>query len=383
MGTDVFRFLEQKPLYYDEIDYNRFPTIYDEIKHHFTKNQTIIHLIGTNGKGSTGRFIAQVLYKHNISVGHYSSPHIRAFNERIWINGKDTPDQTLENAHKKLQSILSKEHSKALSYFEYTTLLAMLCFASCEVILLEAGLGGEYDATAVFEHTYTVITPIDFDHQAFLGETLREIATTKLNIMAKEAVIAKQKHQEVEHIAKKIAQKKNANLVFVTKDNNAQRLAQEVATEQNMPLYLQENLATAIVMLQKLNISPKKEDFYHKGLFGRCTQIAPNIIVDVGHNPLAAQALYDTLKPDKYILIYNTYGDKEYEKILTILQPIILHVEIIPVFSQRVEEREKLQNILKQLKIQYCSFKQIQNNKRYLVFGSFMVVEEFLKQIDE
>ena len=161
-------FLAQKPLYYKKIDYTRMPRAWESVREHFTL-PTIIHVIGTNGKGSTGRFLAHYLYKIGHRVGHYSSPHISKFNERIWIDGADIPDTILEQTHEKLQTFLSDEFIESLSYFEYTTLLGMLAFEGFEYVVLEAGLGGEYDATAVFGSDLTLITPISLDHEAFLG----------------------------------------------------------------------------------------------------------------------------------------------------------------------------------------------------------------------
>ena len=98
-------FLRDKPLYYTEIDYTRMPRIYEKVRSHFTASN-IIHLLGTNGKGTTGRFLASALFHKGYKTGHYTSPHILEFNERVWINGKNASYESLEVAHKKLQSIL-------------------------------------------------------------------------------------------------------------------------------------------------------------------------------------------------------------------------------------------------------------------------------------
>ena len=185
-------FLDKKPLFYKEIDLERMPKAYDLIKDKINI-KPIIHIVGTNGKGSTGRFLAHTLLKRGFKVGHYTSPHILRFNERIWINGNDINDEDLEKAHQKLQKLLPKNVSEALSYFEYTTLLAAISFEGLDFVIMEAGLGGEFDATNVFKKKISLITPIDFDHQNFLGNSIEEIATTKLNSIEKEAIIGYQK----------------------------------------------------------------------------------------------------------------------------------------------------------------------------------------------
>ena len=182
-------FLNKKPLYYKEIDYERMPRIWARVKKHFNLPK-IIHIVGTNGKGSSGRFLAYYLYKSGFKTGHYTSPHILKFNERIWIDGKDIDDESLEKFHESLLLILSKEEADSLSYFEYTTLLAVFSMQKCDYIVLEAGLGGEYDATSVFDNILTLVTSIDFDHKAFLGESIEEIARTKLNAVKRAMILS-------------------------------------------------------------------------------------------------------------------------------------------------------------------------------------------------
>ncbi len=223
-------FLDAKPLYYKEIDHLRVHRAYARLKSEIRHPQTI-HIVGTNGKGSTGRMIAHLAYLgaesreevagsreqragSGFSVGHFSSPHILKFNERIWLDGSDVDDETLEQAHRRLYSVLGQEMSEALSYFEYTTLLALVVFEKCDLIILEAGLGGEYDATNVCDKALSIITPIGIDHQAFLGDSIEEIARTKIRSIQKRVLLAPQPYPEVEKIAEEIAREKGAVLYW-------------------------------------------------------------------------------------------------------------------------------------------------------------------------
>jgi len=147
--NSFWQFIEQKPLFYKEIDHERVHKAYALLKPHIRQPLTI-HVVGTNGKGSTGRIMASLLHFSGRKVGHFSSPHILKFNERIWINGENISDDALELTHEKLYAILGQEMSEALSYFEYTTLLAFVAMENLEVMVLEAGLGGEFDATNVW-----------------------------------------------------------------------------------------------------------------------------------------------------------------------------------------------------------------------------------------
>lgn len=375
-------FLSKKPLYYSEIDYTRMPRVFGEIKSSFDTPK-VIHVIGTNGKGTTGRFLATALLFLGLKTGHYTSPHILEFNERIWLNGENASDETVEEAHQKLQTILTKADSDALSYFEYTTLLAMLIFRGCDFVVLEAGLGGEHDATAVFDKALTLVTPIDYDHEAFLGSDITEIAKTKLNAIQKSVILANQKYREIALIAQIIALKKSAKFYRVDMliEDEDRKKIEEISKNLSLFPYLRENLKLSISALKFFGLKYRVEDFNNSKLFGRLTKIRENVLIDVGHNPLAAASIVESLAPQKYILIYNSYRDKNYREILAILKPIIEHVELITVHDSRIEDEVKIQKSIEALDIKQRPYKEINPNSNYLVFGSFSVVEQFLRSL--
>ena len=304
------------------------PRAWESIKKHF-KLPKIIHVIGTNGKGSTGRFLAYYLYKSGIKVGHYSSPHILRFNERIWLDGADVSDEILEEYHKKLLSILPKEFQESLSYFEYTTLLAMLIYGECEYVVLEAGLGGEFDATAVFGSDLTLITPISIDHEAFLGESIEQIATTKLNAVRKFAVLGPQKYKEVYKISKLLSRKKGIEMFrydyFFTYLETFN--AKEMIKKLQMAGFFVDNLLLAMAGAKFFGFEIDFDKFSDFKLFGRCQKISKNITIDVGHNEAAATALLSHFKNSKIVIVYNSYADKNYTKILRILKPIMTKIK--------------------------------------------------------
>jgi dihydrofolate synthase/folylpolyglutamate synthase len=376
-------FLARKPLFYDVIDYERFPKTYQKIAQLLPKPK-IIHLVGTNGKGSTGRFLATALHRFGKKVGHYTSPHILRFNERIWMDGSDIDDEAMEAAHEKLLLLLALDIAESLSYFEYTTLLAMVVYEGCEYVVCEAGLGGEFDATAAFDKVLSVFTPIDFDHSAFLGGTIESIATTKLRSMQSFALLGKQKHLEVATIARNIAEEKRCKLLRVSEiiTPKIEEQALHLATKNGLSDYLRDNLTLAMAAYTLLGYEASEALFDQNALFGRLSKIAPNITLDVGHNALAADSIAKAYFGKKVTLIYNTYGDKEYREILGLLKPIIDSVEIIDVDEARIVKRNELVNALNDLKIPFEPFETIHKNKEYLVFGSFSVAETFLKRMN-
>lgn len=374
------KFLNAKPLYYDEIDYSRMPRVYEKIKSKLAQPK-IIHLVGTNGKGTTGRFLASCLYSLGFKTGHYTSPHILNFNERIWLNNEEVSNEVLNSSHEQLLAILTPSDANSLSYFEYTTLLSMLVYKDCEYVILEAGLGGEHDATAVFKKELTLVTPIGLDHEAFLGSTLEEIATTKLNAVQERAIIGYQKFNKVYDIADNL----DATIYKIDEllQSDDKIKIKNISINLLLPSYLQENLALSVSALKFLGLNYSVENFSNARLFGRLSKIDDNIYLDVGHNTLAAKRIAEELHNGKYVLIYNSYRDKNYKEILRILKPIVKHVEILHICDERIELEEKLHTVLNELKIKYSSFNGISEGTKYLVFGSFSVAELFLRLYNE
>jgi len=378
-------FITNKPLYYKEIDYNRIHIAYNILKPHIQKPM-IIHIVGTNGKGSTGRIMATLLQASGKRIGHFSSPHILKFNERIWINGEDISDEDLEKAHAKLYPILGQKMSEALSYFEYTTLLALVAMEKLDIVVLEAGLGGEFDATNVVSKDLTLITPIGLDHQDFLGDTIKSIATTKINSIEKEAIVGFQPYREVYNIARDISTKKGTKLYILEEcySRVEAKKIEEITKKLDWSHYLYENSLLAINALNILNLPYNIDDLKLVKLFGRFYSILPNVIIDVGHNLLATEAIIKALEEKygskKIVLIYNSLNDKDYIAILKKIKKHIKRVEIISIETQRALEIIKLEQKLKELSIEFNVFKNINNYENYLVFGSFYVVEAFIKK---
>ena len=376
--------MRSKPLYYDKIDLSRMPRAYNLVKKYLNPGR-IIHLVGTNGKGSTGRILAELLRSSGFEVGHYSSPHILEFNERIWIDGHDISDSGLERAHEKLYGLLPEEVSDSLSYFEYTTLLALVAFEGLDFVVFEAGLGGEFDATSVAERELSVITPIGLDHQAFLGDTIEEIASTKLRCMARCTVVAPQPEEKIYSIADSIAAQRGSRLVFV-KDFDAQRIKKigEVCKKRGWPKFLAQNAATAIAAAEEIlgkRIDP--EALEGVVLRGRFEKVAPNVILDVGHNLLAAEAVAGALEGEKPVLVYNALEDKDAEGILKTLAPHVSGLELIDIENARVMDKKAVIAAAERAGLSVGRFDGVRKDRNYLVFGSFAVAEAFLKRENE
>ena len=168
-------FLEQKGAEYAPFDPTRAPRLLKELGLSL-EGKIVLQVIGTNGKGSTGRFLALMLKALGMKVGHFTSPHLLHVCERFWINGECVRDSVLEEAFLHLDV----EVLKAASYFELLTFLAFRVFQTCDVVILEAGLGGEYDSTTTCSTPMmTLFTSIGIDHQDLLGVKLAYAYTTR------------------------------------------------------------------------------------------------------------------------------------------------------------------------------------------------------------
>ncbi len=374
-------FLETKPKEYHKFDPSRFIQIYKDFKNAFFEIQAkVIHVVGTNGKGSTGRFLTLLLADQNFKVLHFTSPHVFEFRERFFLNGSVVGESVLENAHQQLQS---HAFSNACSYFEYATLLAVMLAKDCDYLVLEAGLGGEFDSTNALEKTLSVFTPIDYDHKEFLGDSLESIATTKLKAMGSLNIIAPQQ-ELVLNVAQKIAKDKQAQLIVV--QNEISKGVKDYIECYHLAHFLAMNLEVALKAFETLLPCNKQEvlkNLKPLNLIGRCELLSYNILIDVGHNPHSAKALKEEIKRvfnTKIILIYNCYQDKDAFLVLEILKPVIKKVLILELHEERVIKLEKLKGILETLGLEHALFEDLKENENYLVYGSFLVANAFYKR---
>lgn len=379
MYNSLEAFLDNKPLYYDKIDYDAISVSWDILKN-CIELPYVIHIVGTNGKGSTGRILASFLNQLDKNILHYSSPHILKFNERIWINGIDSNDEQLNNAHSKLQIILPPHLIEKLTYFEYTTLIALYLSSKMDFIVLEAGLGGEFDATNVVKNDLTLITTIGLDHQDFLGDTIEEIASTKMRSCDTKFILGYQIYKDKIDITKDEVLKEKNELIF--DDSYIDQLKQIVLNNSDilLPEYLEYNLSLSLKALNHLGFL--SDSLVLPTLFGRFEYIEKNITIDVGHNPIAAFMILNQLQKNnqKVKLIYNSYKDKDYNEVIKILKPVIQEVQIIKCDDDRMVESKQLKKIINNLSVNVIDFDILDMNDedQYLVFGSFIVVNEFL-----
>lgn len=183
---------------------------------HPEKGKTIVHLAGTNGKGSAGTFIAQILSLTSAKVGHFSSPHVLDYEERIRINGKPVGQDDLENARAAIAKYQKEIGLPKLFYFEQSFIEALLLFQDLEWIVLESGIGGREDITNIIPSDYAVITTIARDHVDKLGTDLAQIASHKADIIEEgRPVFSANQQPEVRAVLEEVAAERKAPFVIL------------------------------------------------------------------------------------------------------------------------------------------------------------------------
>lgn len=285
----------------------------EEIGNPQLKIPPVIHVAGTNGKGSTIAFIRSVLEQSGLKCHVYTSPHLVRFNERITIAGENITDDYLLDLISRLEDA-SKRHN--LTFFEATTALAFLAFSEnqADYTLLETGLGGRLDATNVIgKPTLTVITQIDYDHMEYLGDSLAAIASEKAGIIKPSVpcICAPQVAEARDVIAQAAAQKQ-APVIFSEVYDGEISLA---GNHQKI------NAGIALAALQALNDKRISDNHIVDGIAnamwqGRLQKINLdhiNIYLDGAHNPAGASSIADFARnlPGKNFLICAMMRDKD------------------------------------------------------------------------
>jgi len=292
---------------------------------------SMIHVAGTNGKGSTCTLIANILKCAGKKVGLYTSPHLVRFNERIRINGNPISNDDIVTFLDKTESHILEIES---TFFEATTVMALDYFRNNEVdvAVIETGLGGRLDSTNVIHPTLTVMTPISMDHMDILGNTLEIIAREKAGIIKEQVpLVTAQQQSEVSFILNETASQKNSrikeidsptNITLNEKGTQFQLLGKSYSTPL-IGLHQAMNATLAIQAVQQFD-SSILDDSIEEGLKtvqwpGRIQQLSHNIFYDVAHNEDGLNTLIQTIKtvfPTKTIHgIFGLKGDKDLRRL--------------------------------------------------------------------
>ena len=281
-----------------------------------------VHIVGTNGKGSTTSYLQNILTKSGYQVGTFTSPYITRFNERISINGTEIPDKDLISLVAKAQVILSdlEEHTNfgRPTEFELVTLLMFLYFdlKQVDMAIIEAGIGGRLDSTNVLSPELVICTSIGFDHTETLGNSLLDIANHKAGVMRENTpILLGRVSAEVEHFFNQKSHDLQAPLAIIDreiqllpKDNQTIQISYDHWESPNLKLPMlgqhQENnagLAVTAAHLLAQTFSKITDKSIQEGIEethwpGRSEWIGNNIYLDGAHNPQGIASLKQVLK---------------------------------------------------------------------------------------
>ena len=317
------------------------------------KTYPIIHVTGTNGKGSTIAFMRELFVAHGKKVGTFTSPHIISIHDRICINGQPIADEDfvrIANQVKEMEKTLLETHDQ-LSFFELLTLIALLYFKEqgVDLVLLEVGIGGLLDTTNVVTGEIAVITSIGLDHQETLGDSLEEIAEQKAGIFkaGKKAVIAKLA-PEAKLVCQNTARELAVDLYQAGRDFTltAGDFSSSLASFSQLEIglegtYQQENAALALetFLLFMASRGERVEEVLVRRALqethwaGRLERICPQIYLDGAHNLPALTRLVEFIQGKiqqgyQVRILFGALKRKDYQGMLGYLSKQLPEVEL-------------------------------------------------------
>ncbi len=346
----------------------------------------IVHIAGTNGKGSVGSFIGEILKSAGFKVGRYISPTIFEYNERFQINNKFIEEDKFCYICDKVKNAVEKIVSRGKCHptsFEVETAIAFLYFyeEKCDFVLLETGLGGRLDATNIIkENLCSVITSVSIDHTDCLGSSLSEIATEKCGIIKNESfTVSIFQDSEVMGVIEKSCAEKKSELIKVLRNDILYKGFQDYCQSFDYKNYSNvkirllgkfqiENASLAIEVVELLmrkgyNITKKN---IYDGLFdttwqGRFQVIGKNpvFVVDGAHNADAAKRLRENIwtyfENKKIVFIAGVFKDKDYKKIAEITADLAYKIFVFTLKSPRgLDSKILSEEFLKYNKNVFC-----------------------------
>lgn len=383
----------------------------------------VIHIAGTNGKGSTLAFLKSCLIENNYSVNAFVSPHLKTLNERIIIKGSIIDDDSLDQVIRECLSILGK---KKISFFEFMTACAFELFKrnTSDWSLIEVGMGGSYDATnSIPNKDLSIITPISLDHEIFLGDTIKKIAIEKLGIINhKSTVVFGPQEESLEDLIKDNLSQKNSTGFFYGRDWTIKKINKIIKYEdgdnkiefQSIGLKGDHQIINAGMCIASLKILQKKEkielndnqikDGIAKTFWpGRLMELSRglkiinndscDIWVDGCHNPAGSNAIAEEIirmnekNKKETVLILGMSKGKKIDKFLDNFKGIINEILVVPIKNRESINFDQVTNASKGMGFNILEKQSIsealesialRDNLRILICGSLYLAAEAL-----
>lgn len=350
----------------------------------------IIHVAGTNGKGSVCAYLQSILRTAGFHVGMFISPHLETMRERIVYDGEMIPQESFVKAFELVREESDRQREKHPSFFEFLFLMGMCYFKEKrpDYIILETGLGGRLDATnCIAKPKLCVITEIGFDHMQYLGNTLVEIAGEKAGIIKRGTpVVYLDKREETSGVIEQTASKLETTAIAVKKSQIGRPVMRKKSIDfsfgngyyrydslvlQTTAAYQTENASVALVAARSLQEERIDDEAIRKGLYdafwpGRMEEILPNIYLDGAHNEDGIEAFLQSVlasaeeepKKGKRLLLFGVVADKQYDKMIGAIatSQLFSHIAVTVLASDRSASIDKLKVAWAQYKTADCSF---------------------------
>jgi dihydrofolate synthase/folylpolyglutamate synthase len=309
----------------------------------------VIHVAGTNGKGSVCAMIDSICRAQGYRTGLFTSPHLVTFRERIRVSGEMISEDVVAHDLTIIRNLVANWDPHP-TFFEVVTALALKHFldATIDIAILETGLGGRLDATNAIQSSVSVITPIDFDHENWLGKTISEIAAEKAGIIKPDVpVVSASQRSEAEEVIRTRAAECGAPVEFVTKPYDETPIALA-------GLHQKQNAALAIATLRAAKIDIDGSSIA-QGLAciewpARFQKWDASTIIDGAHNPAAARTLAETWREifgtQRATLVLAVLSDKDLRGICEALAPVSEFVLLPKIRSERAAPPEDLAKVL-------------------------------------
>jgi len=310
----------------------------------------IIHVAGTNGKGSVCAFAERILRDGGLVTGLFTSPHLVTYRERIRVGGEMIPETAVATVLSEIRDGVESWETHP-TFFEISLALAMRHFRErkCEAVVLETGLGGRLDATNAIASDVSVITPISLDHSEWLGETIREVAGEKAGIIKPDTpVVVAELHPDARDVVGRRALEVGAPCIE----------AHPLPPEWNPGIpgpHQRENAALAVeaacrVEGDRLTRDGIRESVERAHWPGRFHCVGENLVLDGAHNPEAAASLCrawrEVFGEERAHLVFGAAESKDVEGIFRALLPIVGSVTLTPVRSERRLPPEEMRRAL-------------------------------------
>jgi dihydrofolate synthase/folylpolyglutamate synthase len=300
----------------------------------------VIHVAGTNGKGSVCALIDSVARATGRRTGLFTSPHLIDYRERILVSGVEISEEDTVRHLTALRALVA-EWDPHPTFFELSLALALKYFAErgCELLILETGMGGRLDATSAVPADVAVLTPISLDHQQWLGDTLPEIAAEKAAIIRPhKPVFSSAQDPEARTLIAQIANERRAPLEFVEDPLLGYSIGLPGVHQQHNAALGLAALDASGVQLSYETVKAGLQSIHHPGRFEIIEGPAP-VVLDIAHNPSAAAALAATwtrqFKDQRARLVFGAVTSKDLAGILAQLLPLAAEIHLVPVNSPR------------------------------------------------